>query len=176
MFSEKGGQVELHLQGLRRVRETRLFSMQKLADTANVAKGTVFRIEHGKPATPETAKKLASALDVSLEELVRQEGVLVPLARGSVQRAAEELALILDRDVEMARRFNPEGMWGSILTRACKAFLSLQERRVNGEAVPAELERRFAEIIEACLDAAPKDGENDRADELLRKIGEPVGA
>ena len=46
------------------------FSLRKLAEAANVDYSTINKLENGKQkTTPETAKKLCSALGVSFEEV-----------------------------------------------------------------------------------------------------------
>ena len=56
---------------LRRLRESKNLSQQKLADLADVAKITVQRIENAKySATIDVLLSLAKALRVSLSELV----------------------------------------------------------------------------------------------------------
>ena len=55
---------------LRRLREQRVLSLTDLAQIAGVNRVTINRIENGKQkAMPRTLRKLAEALQVSVEEL-----------------------------------------------------------------------------------------------------------
>ncbi len=55
---------------LRRLREQRVLSLTDLAQLAGVNRVTINRIENGKQkAMPRTLRKLAEALQVSVEEL-----------------------------------------------------------------------------------------------------------
>ena len=157
------------LLGLKRVREANALTQKEVAESAGLTNVTVSLIENGQSARPSTVKKLAAALSVSPEELLYEEGIVAPLARGSVQRAAVALALILERDVQKAQHFQSDELYESVLTRACRAFFKLRERRINREDVPPEMEERFAGIIRACLDR-PAKPTDDQADELLREI------
>ena len=57
---------------LRKLREAKGLSQEKLARLANVANNTIIKIEAGKNQNPTlaTLKKIAGALDVSIEELI----------------------------------------------------------------------------------------------------------
>ncbi len=49
--------------------------MEELAERAGVGRNTVWRLEHGvMGAQPRTIRKLAAALEVEPEELVKTEG------------------------------------------------------------------------------------------------------
>ena len=157
------------LHGLKRVREANALTQKEVAETAGLTNVTISLIENGQSARPSTVNKLAAALNVPLEELLYEEGIVAPLARGSVQRAAVTLALILERDAQKARHFQSDELYESVLTKACRAFFKLRERRMSKEEVPIEMEERFADIIKTCLDR-PAKSEDDRADELLRAI------
>jgi transcriptional regulator with XRE-family HTH domain len=66
--------MEVDVQKLKRLREDRVLSQRELARMANLAYGTVWRIENGFPeARTLTIRKLASALGVEPRELLRQE-------------------------------------------------------------------------------------------------------
>jgi transcriptional regulator with XRE-family HTH domain len=57
---------------LRELRRRRVLSMEELAEKANVGRNTIWRLEHGvMGAQPRTIRKLARALGVEPEELVR---------------------------------------------------------------------------------------------------------
>lgn len=57
---------------LKSLREQQVLSLQELADKAGVSKNTVWNIEHGKNrAYPRTIRKLATALGVEPQELVK---------------------------------------------------------------------------------------------------------
>ena len=64
------------MQKLKRLREDRVLSQRELARMANLAYGTVWRLENGFPeARTSTIRKLAVALEVEPRELIlRQEG------------------------------------------------------------------------------------------------------
>ena len=60
------------LPGLRYWRDRRLLSMRELAEKAGVGYVTIFRLEHGKTATGRTVRKLAEALQVTPDDLLRE--------------------------------------------------------------------------------------------------------
>ena len=55
------------------MRETKGLSQEKLARLADVANNTIIKIEGGKNQNPtlDTLKKIAKALDVNIEELIK---------------------------------------------------------------------------------------------------------
>ena len=68
--------MEIDVQKLKRLREDRVLSQRELARMANLAYGTVWRIENGYPeARTSTIRKLATVLGVEPRELIRREGV-----------------------------------------------------------------------------------------------------
>ena len=58
---------------LRKLREAKGLSQEKLARLADVANNTIIKIEAGKNQNPtlETLKKVAQALGVSVDELIK---------------------------------------------------------------------------------------------------------
>jgi transcriptional regulator with XRE-family HTH domain len=57
---------------LKEVRQSRGLSQRELGELARVSPGTVYRVENGlRGAYPGTVRKLATALGVAPEELVR---------------------------------------------------------------------------------------------------------
>ena len=65
--------MEVDVQKLRRMREERVLSQRELARMANLAHGTVWRIENGfSDVHPQTIRMLAGVLDVEPKELVRK--------------------------------------------------------------------------------------------------------
>jgi transcriptional regulator with XRE-family HTH domain len=67
--------VEVDVQKLKNLREDRVLSQRELARMANLAYGTVWRIENGYPeARPSTIRRLAAALGVEPRELTEREG------------------------------------------------------------------------------------------------------
>ena len=58
---------------LRKLREAKGLSQEKLARLADVANNTIIKIESGKNQNPtlDTLKKVAKALEVSLDELTK---------------------------------------------------------------------------------------------------------
>jgi transcriptional regulator with XRE-family HTH domain len=67
--------MEVDVQKLKDLREDRVLSQRELAHMANLAYGTVWRIENGFPeARTSTIRKLAKALGVEPRELVKREG------------------------------------------------------------------------------------------------------
>ena len=58
---------------LRKIRKTRGLSQEKLARLADVANNTIIKIEAGKNQNPtlDTLKKIAKALEVSVDELIK---------------------------------------------------------------------------------------------------------
>ena len=60
---------------LRELRRRKVLTLEELAQKAGVGRNTVWRLEHGlMGAQPRTIRKLARALDVEPEELVKTEG------------------------------------------------------------------------------------------------------
>ncbi len=67
--------MEVDVQKLKRLREDRVLSQRELARMANLAYGTVWRIENGHPeARTSTIRKIAAALGVEPKELLKREG------------------------------------------------------------------------------------------------------
>ena len=61
---------------LKALREERVLSQRELARMANLAQGTVWRIEKGfSEVHPQTIRKLAGVLGVEPKELVKKRGV-----------------------------------------------------------------------------------------------------
>ena len=58
---------------LRKLRESKGLSQEKLARLSDVANNTIVKIEAGKNQNPtlETLKKVAKALEVSVDELIK---------------------------------------------------------------------------------------------------------
>ena len=57
---------------LRELRRRRVLTLEELAQKAGVGRNTIWRLEHGvMGAQPRTIRKLAKALDVEPEELVK---------------------------------------------------------------------------------------------------------
>ncbi|OGZ19360.1 MAG: hypothetical protein A2626_02210 [Candidatus Nealsonbacteria bacterium RIFCSPHIGHO2_01_FULL_38_55] len=58
---------------LRKIREAKGLSQEKLARLADVANNTVIKIEAGKNQNPtlDTLSKIANALEVSVDELIK---------------------------------------------------------------------------------------------------------
>jgi transcriptional regulator with XRE-family HTH domain len=67
--------VEVDVDKLKDLRRRRVLTMEELAVKADVGRNTVWRLEHGiMGAQPRTIRKLAIALGVEPEELVKVEG------------------------------------------------------------------------------------------------------
>jgi transcriptional regulator with XRE-family HTH domain len=67
--------MEVDMARLRELRRRRVLTLEELAEKAGVGRNTVWRLEHGlMGAQPRTIRKLARALDVEPEELVKTEG------------------------------------------------------------------------------------------------------
>jgi transcriptional regulator with XRE-family HTH domain len=67
--------MEVDMARLRELRRRRVLTLEELAQKAGVGRNTVWRLEHGvMGAQPRTIRKLAKALDVEPEELVKTEG------------------------------------------------------------------------------------------------------
>ena len=59
----------------RELRRRRVLTMEELAEKAGVGRNTVWRLEHGvMGAQPRTIRKLAKALKVEPEDLVKAGG------------------------------------------------------------------------------------------------------
>jgi DNA-binding XRE family transcriptional regulator len=66
--------MEVDVQKLKRLREDQVLSQRELARMANLAYGTVWRLENGYPeARTSTIRKIAGALGVEPRELVKKE-------------------------------------------------------------------------------------------------------
>jgi len=64
--------MEVDVARLRELRRRRVLTLEELADKAGVGRNTIWRLEHGvMGAQPRTIRKLAKALDVEPEELVK---------------------------------------------------------------------------------------------------------
>jgi len=68
--------VEVNAVKLKELRERKVLSQGQLAERAGVGRNTIIRLEGGrlKEARPTTLQKLAAALGVEPEELVRGAG------------------------------------------------------------------------------------------------------
>jgi transcriptional regulator with XRE-family HTH domain len=67
--------MEVDMVKLRELRRRRVLTLEELAQKAGVGRNTVWRLEHGlMGAQPRTIRKLAKALEVEPEELVKTEG------------------------------------------------------------------------------------------------------
>ena len=66
--------MEVDVHKLKRLRADRVLSQRELAREANLAYGTVWRIENGFPdAHTNTVRKLAGVLGVEPKELLKRE-------------------------------------------------------------------------------------------------------
>jgi transcriptional regulator with XRE-family HTH domain len=67
--------MEVDVAKLRELRRRRVLTLEELAEKAGVGRNTIWRLEHGvMGAQPRTIRKLARALGVEAEELVKTEG------------------------------------------------------------------------------------------------------
>ncbi len=67
--------VVIDAEKLRRLREQRLLTLRELADSAGVSHNAIWLIESGRTHStfPSTVRKLAAALGVEPQELLREE-------------------------------------------------------------------------------------------------------
>ena len=64
--------MEVDVARLRELRRRRVLTLEELAQKAGVGRNTIWRLEHGvMGAQPRTIRKLAKALNVEPEELVK---------------------------------------------------------------------------------------------------------
>jgi transcriptional regulator with XRE-family HTH domain len=64
--------AEVNVAKLRELRQRRVLTLHELEEKAGVSYNTIWRLENGKTgAQPRTIRKLAKALGVEPEELVR---------------------------------------------------------------------------------------------------------
>jgi transcriptional regulator with XRE-family HTH domain len=64
--------MEVDMARLRELRRRRVLTLEELAEKAGVGRNTIWRLEHGvMGAQPRTIRKLAKALNVDPEELVK---------------------------------------------------------------------------------------------------------
>jgi transcriptional regulator with XRE-family HTH domain len=67
--------VEVNVDRLKALRHQRVLTLRELEQRSGVAYNTIWHLENGKRgAQPRTLRKLARALDVEPEELVKIEG------------------------------------------------------------------------------------------------------
>jgi transcriptional regulator with XRE-family HTH domain len=67
--------MEVDMARLRELRRRRVLTLEELAAKAGVGRNTIWRLEHGvMGAQPRTIRKLAKALDVEPEDLVKTGG------------------------------------------------------------------------------------------------------
>ena len=67
--------MDVNVERLKELRKLRALSQQELAETAGIGRATPSRIERGETgAHGRTLRRLAKALAVSVEELVKVEG------------------------------------------------------------------------------------------------------
>jgi transcriptional regulator with XRE-family HTH domain len=65
--------MEIDVEKLKELRETRALSLRELANEAGVGHNTIYRIEHGQGnALPRTVRRLANALGVEPPELMKR--------------------------------------------------------------------------------------------------------
>ena len=66
--------MEVNTERLKELRRRRVLSMRELEELSGVSHNTIWRIETGRQgAHPRTLRKLAKALGVGPEELLREE-------------------------------------------------------------------------------------------------------
>ncbi len=66
--------MEVNVGRLRELRRQRVLTLRELEERSGVAYNTIWRLENGKTgAQPRTIRKLAAALGVEPEELVKTE-------------------------------------------------------------------------------------------------------
>jgi transcriptional regulator with XRE-family HTH domain len=64
--------MEVDMARLRELRRRRVLTLEELAQEAGVGRNTIWRLEHGvMGAQPRTIRKLAKALNIEPEELVK---------------------------------------------------------------------------------------------------------
>ena len=64
--------MEVDMARLRELRRRRVLTLEELAEKADVGRNTIWRLEHGvMGAQPRTIRKLAKALNIEPEELVK---------------------------------------------------------------------------------------------------------
>jgi HTH-type transcriptional regulator, competence development regulator len=64
--------MEVDMVRLKELRRRRVLTLEELAEKAGVGRNTIWRLEHGvMGAQPRTIRKLAKALNVEPEELVK---------------------------------------------------------------------------------------------------------
>lgn len=67
--------VEVDMEKLKSLREERVLTLRELGEKAGVSKDTIWRLEHGRGgAYPSTIRKLARALEVEPQELIKRRG------------------------------------------------------------------------------------------------------
>ena len=61
--------MDVRLTRLREQRIKRSLSQQELADRSGLSRTTIIKLEAGRPAWPQTARRLARALHIKVTEL-----------------------------------------------------------------------------------------------------------
>ena len=74
MVVDKLSGMEVDVQKLRELRRRRVLTLRELEEKSGVSYNTIWRIENGyREARPSTIRKLAAALGIEAEELVKIE-------------------------------------------------------------------------------------------------------
>jgi len=67
--------MEVNVQKLKELRRRRVLTLRELEEESGVSYNTIWRIENGyREARPSTIRKLAAALKIKPEDLVKIEG------------------------------------------------------------------------------------------------------
>lgn len=67
--------MEVDMERLKELRRRRVLTLEELAQKADVGRNTIWRLEHGvMGAQPRTIRKLAKALGVEPEDLIKTGG------------------------------------------------------------------------------------------------------
>ena len=75
LYKYTAGMVEVNVAKLKELRHRRVLTLHELEERSGVAYNTIWRLENGKTgAQPRTLRKLAAALGVDPEELVKVGG------------------------------------------------------------------------------------------------------
>lgn len=73
-------EMQLNVQKLKQLRESKAWSQSQLADVAGISLRTVQRIEKSGVASPESVMSICSAYDIQTKDLIKKEEPPIDIA------------------------------------------------------------------------------------------------
>jgi transcriptional regulator with XRE-family HTH domain len=180
----KGRYMKLDSAKMRWHRDRLGWTLDTLAEQAEVAEGTALRAEHGEDIRPSSGRRIARALDVDISELVPdQPGVVLPkaeapstpgqpkeerqifdLVRDAVLRQAEQNRQAFTRAAESER---PQAFWMRHENDAMERLL---------EYNPGNLAEAYIELMTRYVQLEQEQDQLTKQVERLERRLEGVGA